>query len=89
MLVMSIILNIIFGIAIYRLSNTRQKLRLVYGILWDKNKNPHCPVCKNPGIQYDNWNYQWGYRCLNCNKTFALVDSLGNDVKPEIAIAKL
>ena len=88
-LALSITLNIVLGVAIYRLASNRQKLRLLYGILWDKDKNPHCPVCKNPGVQYDNWNYQWGYHCRNCKQTFALVDSSGVDVKPEVAIAQL
>lgn len=89
-LLLSLAVNIGLAIAIWRLASKRPQLRLKYGILWDSDKNPHCPVCKNAGLDYNEWNYgQLGYFCNSCEKVFGIKDSAGKDVKPEDAIAAL
>lgn len=86
---LSLVVNIAMTVAIWRLTPKRPTLRLMNGILWDSDKNPHCPVCKNGGLMYDQWVHRWGYFCNNCGKTYGLQDASGNDVKPEDTITKL
>ena len=89
-LLLSLTVNIGLAVAIWRLASKRPQLRLKYGILWDSDKNPHCPVCKNAGLDYNEWNYgQLGYFCNSCEKVFGIKDSAGKDVKPADAIAAL
>lgn len=89
-LALSLVINVGLAIAIWRLASKRPQLRLRYGILWDSDKNPHCPVCKNAGLDYNEWHYgQLGYFCNSCDKVYGLKDSAGKDVKPEDAIASL
>ena len=87
---LSLVLNIGLAIAVWRLSTKRSSLRLRYGILWDSDKNPHCPVCKNAGLDYNEWNYgQLGYHCNSCGKVFGLKDATGKDIRPADAISTL
>ncbi|WP_159660561.1 hypothetical protein [Alcanivorax xiamenensis] len=86
---LSLFLNVGLTIAIWRVASGRPSLRLRNGILWDSDKNPHCPVCKNGGLHYGEWSYQLGYFCNSCNKTFGLTDASGKDVKPAEVIATL
>lgn len=87
---LSIIVNIVLATTTWRLASKRHNLRLKYGILWDNDKNPHCPVCKNAGLNYNEWNYgALGYLCNSCGKVYGLKDSAGKDIKPDDAIAKL
>ena len=89
-LMLSLFINIALAVITWRLTRKNDELKLLYGILWDKNKNPHCPVCKNPGLQYAEWNYgQLGYRCNPCDKIFALQNSSGTDIKPAQAVSEL
>jgi hypothetical protein len=89
-LALSLIVNIGLAIVIWRFASRRPQLRLKYGILWDSDKNPHCPVCKNAGLDYNEWNCdQLGYFCNSCEKVYGLKDSTGKDVKPADAIAAL
>lgn len=78
----SLLLN--FGLLLFvvHLRKGESKLKLKHGILWDEDKNPHCPVCKNPGLHYGEWGYQSGYRCNPCNKTYPLTDASGRDLNP-------
>jgi len=62
---LSVFLNIALAVAIWRIQSKQTELKLKYGILWDKNKNPHCLVCKNAGLDYNEWNYgQLGYHAI-------------------------
>lgn len=64
-------------------------LRLKYGIYWDDDKNPHCPVCKSP-VAYDEWAfYGYGYCCKACNQIFTLADAEGNKYTPADVLKKL
>jgi len=87
-LLLSIALNVALVVTVWRLSRPQQ-LKLMFGILWDKEKNPHCPVCKNPGLKYGEYGYQLGYHCNPCKQLFPLADASGNDVAPAVAINAL
>lgn len=87
------ILSVGFFISIVYLlkvkSENSKKLTLKYGIYWDKNKNPYCPVCEKP-VAYDQWQYEtWGYYCKPCKFTYELRDALGNKLQPEKALLEL
>lgn len=88
-LMLSIFINLLLAIAVWLLTRKREILKLRYGIFWDIEKNPHCPVCKNPGLQYSEWGYQLGYRCNPCDRIFSLCDSSGKDITPEVALKGL
>lgn len=86
---LSVFLNLALATVIWRVISKKSELRLKYGILWDKERNPHCPVCKHGGLNYNEWGYQLGYRCNNCEKVYGLTDNDGKDVTPAVAIAAL
>lgn len=86
---LSLFLNMALAIVIWRLKPNQPSLNLKYGILWDKDKNPHCPVCKHGGLNYNEWNYQIGYFCNSCDKVFGLTDASGNNIKRADAVATL
>lgn len=83
-LLLSLLLNLILAVLLY--SATRKpepEFQLRFGVYWDKNNNPHCPVCQKP-VVYDDWGYQgWGYYCQPCSKVTPLKDSAGREIKPE------
>lgn len=83
-LLLSLLINAILGVLLY--SATRKEkpaLQLRYGIYWDKDNNPFCPVCQKP-VVYDNWSFQgWGYYCKPCNKVTPLKNAHGKELKPE------
>lgn len=86
---LSLLLNLAMLTVVWLLSKKSQ-LRLKYGIYWDKDKNPHCPSCKNPVSQYGN--YQTigeGYFCKTCSKLFPLADAAGNSISPEVVLNEL
>jgi hypothetical protein len=87
----SLVLNLIFVVSIWIINNKNSNnLKLKYGILWDKDKNPYCPSCKKPGIAYGTYGYSGdGYYCQPCNKVFLLKDALGNEMKPTQALSEL
>jgi hypothetical protein len=83
-LLLSFVINVILVALLY--SATRKEdpfLQLRFGIYWDKDKNPYCPVCQKP-VVYDNWElFGWGYYCTPCNKVTPLKDAHGKNLKPE------
>ena len=88
-LLLSLLLNLILGLLLYLATKKPEpEFQLHYGVYWDKNRNPHCPVCKNP-VVYDNWGYQgFGYHCQPCNKVTPLKDAAGVEIKPEQVFQK-
>jgi len=90
LLVASIILNIVLLIVLIA-TNRKDKLRLKYGIYWDREKNPHCPNCQIPIGNYGSYNYntEKGYYCKPCGKVFPLVNATGMYVKPEDVLLEL
>jgi hypothetical protein len=85
----SVLLNAGLLFVVIYLRESESPLRLKFGILWDKDKNPHCPVCKRAGLQYGEWSFQPGYLCNPCNKTFALADESGKDLDPTTVIKSM
>lgn len=67
----------------------RSGLRLKYGIYWDGDKNPHCPSCRTPLANYNEYTVGKGYYCNPCEKVFPLADVSGKSVEPLKAIAEL
>ena len=89
-LLLSLLLNIGLIVAVWRLSPRQTKLRLKYGVLSDQEKNPHCPVCKNAGLDFNDWSFSGtGFLCKSCNKVYALKDSAGNEIEIAHALASL
>lgn len=80
-------------LAAWRFLTRRRKdeLQLIYGILWDGKKNPHCPICKNGGLQHGLWRSQTtpSYYCHGCEKNFHLQDNVGNRKSIEETLAAL
>jgi hypothetical protein len=71
--------------------NLETKLFFKFGALWDKDKTPYCPSCKNPLPQSLKGPYiavvgSWSsvtpakpvLECVQCNKTVTLIDDEGN-----------
>lgn len=87
----SFFINLIFLLYIWILvKKGKNKLKLKYNILWDKEKNPYCPSCQKPGIAYDQWTgVDYSYYCSSCNKYFYLKDPSGINIKPAKAISEL
>ena len=81
---LSLLLNLIFGVLLYfGTRKSEPEFQLKYGIYWDRNKNPHCPVCQKP-VTYGSWhNNRLGYYCNPCRKLTLLRDPAGNEVMPE------
>jgi hypothetical protein len=84
-LTVSLSFNIIL-IIVFLIFNKKSSFKLLYGVYWDKNKNPHCPRCQKPIGQYD---FKEGYWCINCNTTIALTDNQGQEINAEKAISDL
>ncbi|WP_303759321.1 hypothetical protein [Alcanivorax jadensis] len=80
-LLLSVLLNLILGAFLYS-TNKAPEFKLLYGIYWDKERNPHCPSCKKP-VYYDSWHMHGdGYYCKPCNKVTPLKDANGKEIKP-------
>lgn len=91
-LLLSIVVNVVLAVVVWWLAKPKKHLKLCYGILWDKEHNPHCPVCKSGGLQYGKWNYAGrdvGYRCNKCEAVFGLTTAAGELVTPEDALRLL
>ena len=89
MLGLSLFLNIALAVTVCRVKRQRPGLRLKFGMLWDSDKNPHCPICKTGGLEYDEWTYRVGYLCKSCNKVFPLKALSGDDLTPAEALTRL
>lgn len=67
--------------------------KTAFGIYWDKDKNPICPIDKIPLSHY----YQFirdnqlisGYSCPICKSDYYLRDKVGNNIELKDAINKL
>ena len=60
--------------ALFIYSHYRPKLVPKFGLLWDKNKEPYCPACRNPLSQYlkcqfsDEGTSEKVFWCVKCDK---------------------
>lgn len=80
-LLLSLLVILLLGLAYILLSRNRG-LRLKFGIYWDKAKNPHCPVCKNP-VSYGEYVEGFGYYCNPCSHVYSLSDASGKEYTPK------
>lgn len=89
LLVSSIVLNFIFALIVW-FSSKSDVLRLKYGVYWDRQKNPHCPSCKKPISDYNDYGLSGtGYNCRPCRQIFPLTDATGKPIPPAQAIREL
>jgi hypothetical protein len=65
------------------------KLKLRFGVYWDKKKNPHCPGCKKPISDYRQYGTHFGYGCMSCNRTILLERADGTPITAQEAMNSL
>lgn len=53
-LVVILIALIVWVFFLYKIVKDKNKLKLLCGVLWDADSNPHCPNCKNVLVNYSN-----------------------------------
>jgi len=82
-LLLSILINLALLVVLFLVVRKHDNsLELRYGIYWDKQRNPHCPLCQKP-VVYDDWGIGGvGYYCQPCKKVTSLQDGQGNKIKP-------
>ncbi|WP_339412816.1 hypothetical protein [Pseudomonas sp. EA_35y_Pfl2_R5] len=91
LLALSIVTNI-FLLALVILTNSKSKndLYLKFGVYWDKDKNAHCPICKN----VLSTNNRFGplseeYYCNPCKKLTYTTNATGEQIPRQEAIERL
>jgi len=87
-LLLSVLLNVVLAFICWHTSRPT-KLTLRFGILWDKEKNPHCPVCRNAGVRFGVYQSKPSYFCNPCSKVYNIADASGNSLTPDEALAHL
>lgn len=60
------------------------KLKLKFGLLWDRHGNPHCPACRKPLSKITQYTYGIGGYCISCQTMAAVDNSLFNKSLDEI-----
>jgi hypothetical protein len=91
LLTLSIVINI-FLVALFIYSRTKEKsdLKLRFGVYWDKDKNPYCPVCKNVLASSNSWGeLKNEYYCNPCKTLVNTTDASGNTIPRKQAIEKI
>lgn len=63
----------------------KTKLFPKFGVLWDKNKEPYCPSCRNPISRFI-FDKKTNLQCIKCNHSLWLVSDNGTDISLEGAI---
>jgi len=67
---------------IYLILKLKTKLKPRFGMLWDREKNPHCPACQS--LLADLGNCAIGsirFKCLKCNQGIMLVNDKGSIIE--------
>jgi hypothetical protein len=54
--------------------NKNIKLKPKFGVLWDKDKEPHCPACQSP-LSQAVFGGNVDLNCIKCNQTIWLTDN--------------
>lgn len=54
----------------------KPKLKLIYGLFWDKKGNPYCPICKTPLSNRT----LYICKCSKCEKDFTATGSGGGSI---------
>ncbi len=89
LLCLSVLLNLAgASFAIYAIRKT--KLRLRFGVYWDKDCHPHCPLCQSPLSYFrESRNARVELQCKKCRKGFDLSEVDGKWISVESAIERL
>ena len=82
-LLLSLLINLVLLVVLFLVVRKHDNsLELRYGVYWDKQRNPYCPVCQKP-VLYDDWGVGGiGYYCQPCKQVTSLQDGQGNKKKP-------
>ena len=78
-----VILNIWLNLYLKQRIKNKIKLRPKFGVLWDRNKEPYCPICENPLARYKvrlSGKTETGFNCANCDKRFSLITDEGKRI---------
>lgn len=72
-----IVIVLLSVLSLYFYLKNRNKLIVKFGILWDKNKEAHCPSCEKPLSHYyfnkTVANPYYEFVCIHCNKKIYLM----------------
>jgi hypothetical protein len=58
----------------------KNRLKLKFGIYWDRGDNPYCPSCKKP-LQISSY---CSYQCIACNKQIFPCNEYGRSLPVEV-----
>lgn len=84
----SLLLNIFVLVWLWKIKQ-KPEFILRYGVYWDHEKNPHCPLCKKPIGSYDSTRKPPSYTCKSCGNFIRITNQVGNDIPPSKVIAEL
>lgn len=59
---------------------SKDKLMPRFGVLWDKNKEPHCPSCKAYLTRQPRADIVMNFSCHKCNDFITLITDDGKDI---------
>jgi len=68
---------VLFAFYIYLCFKLHKNLKPKFGVLWDENKEPYCPICKNPLGRHTTkrgGSAATGLKCVKCKESLLLVD---------------
>lgn len=87
-LFLSLLINLIFVIMLYQATKKQEpELQLRFGIYWNKNNNPHYPVCQK-SVQYDDLGYNGvSYYCQPCKQATTSKNLTGKDMTSAEALS--
>ena len=60
-------------LALYFYLKSKTKLIPKCGVLWDKNKEPHCPACEKPLSEGYFSNPYYEFKCIQCGSYIRLM----------------
>lgn len=76
-------------------TSNKEKFIKLFGILWDKNYQPHCDTHKNLLQSYRRYATadpaisRWGFTCPDCKNLIIIADQNGNYITQEDAVKKI
>jgi hypothetical protein len=69
---------------------SQQSLRKRFGVLWDSEKNPYCPICNSHLATHNQFGHMENeYFCKPCNNLVYLTDSSGKQITRVYALKNL
>lgn len=69
---------VLLAYAFYLHRKLKTKLRVMYGIQWDREDNPYCPGCDKPLSNYEDNPYVGiGFHCLTCKALVSMYEPDG------------